>query len=87
MMRSMYDARNPTALARLMKNGIKLRSFSKPILDACSKAVTEVFDEEAQKNPRFKKVFDQWRRFQRVQNQWYSVAELPIQSYLVSRIR
>lgn len=51
MMRSMYDARNPTALARLMKNGIKLRSFSKPILDACSKAATEVFDEEAQKNP------------------------------------
>jgi len=87
VMQAMYDARNPAALARLMKNGVKLRSFSKSILDACSKAATEVFDEESQKNPRFKKVFDQWRRFQRDQNQWYSVAELPIQSYLVSRNR
>jgi TRAP-type mannitol/chloroaromatic compound transport system substrate-binding protein len=87
VMQAMYDARNPAALARLMKNGVKLRSFSKSILDACSKAATEVFDEESQKNPRFKKVFDQWRRFQREQNQWYSVAELPIQSYLVSRNR
>ena len=87
VMQAMYDARNPGALARLMKNGVKLRSFSKSILDACSKAATEVFDEESQKNPRFKKVFEQWRRFQREQNQWYSVAELPIQSYLGSRNR
>jgi TRAP-type mannitol/chloroaromatic compound transport system substrate-binding protein len=87
VMQAMYDARNPTALARLMKNGVKLRSFSKTILDACSKAANEVFDEESQKNPKFKKVFEQWRRFQRDQNQWYSVAELPIQNYLVSRNR
>jgi len=46
-----------------------------------------VFDEESQKNPKFKKVFEQWRRFQRDQNQWYSVAELPIQNYLASRNR
>jgi TRAP-type mannitol/chloroaromatic compound transport system substrate-binding protein len=87
VMQAMYDARNPTALARLMKNGVKLRSFSKTILDACSKAANEVFDEESQKNPKFKKVFEQWRRFQREQNQWYSVAELPIQNYLASRNR
>jgi TRAP-type mannitol/chloroaromatic compound transport system substrate-binding protein len=66
-----------------MKNGVKLRSFSKTILDACSKAANEV----SQKNPKFKKVFEQWRRFQREQNQWYSVAELPIQNYLASRNR
>ncbi len=87
VMQAMYDARNPTALARLIKNGVKLRSFSKTILDACSKAANEVFDEESQKNPKFKKVFEQWRRFQRDQNQWYSVAELPIQNYLAGRNR
>lgn len=82
-MQAMYDARNPGALARLMKNGVKLRSFSRPIMDACYKAAMEVLDEEAAKNPKFKKVLDPWRRFRQDQNQWYSVAELPIQSYLV----
>ena len=84
-MQAMYDARNPAALARLIKNGVKVRSFSKPILDACHKAAMEVFDEEAAKNPKFKKVLDPWRRFRQDQNNWYSVAETPMQAYLISR--
>jgi TRAP-type mannitol/chloroaromatic compound transport system substrate-binding protein len=83
-MQAMYDARNPGALARLMKNGVKLRSFSKPIMDACYKAAMEVIDEEAAKNPKFKKILDPWRRFKQDQNQWYSVGELPMQNYLIS---
>jgi TRAP-type mannitol/chloroaromatic compound transport system substrate-binding protein len=86
-MQAMYDARNPTALARLLKEGVKLRYFSKTILDACYKAAHEVFDEESQKNPHFKKIFEPWQRFQRDQNQWSMVAENQIQSYLISRSR
>ena len=81
-MQAMYDARNPAALARLMKNGTKLRSFSIPILDACYKAAMQVIDEEASKNPKFKKVLEPWRRFRQDQNQWYAVAESPVQAYL-----
>lgn len=81
-MQAMYDARNPAALARLMKNGAKLRQFSRPILDACYKAAQQVIDEEAEKNPRFKKVLEPWRHFRQEQNQWYSVAESPVQTYL-----
>ncbi|MEY3696225.1 MAG: hypothetical protein RL083_2050 [Pseudomonadota bacterium] len=84
-MQAMYDARNPTALARLMKNGIKLRNFSKPILDACYEAAQEVIEEEASKNAKFKKVLEPWRRFHQDQNTWYSVAESPVQSYLIGR--
>lgn len=84
-MQAMYDARNPAALARLLKSGVKLRTFSKPILDACYKAAQEVIDEEAAKNPKFKKVLDPWRRFLLDQNNWYSVAESPVQNYLISR--
>ncbi len=84
-MQAMYDARNPAALARLVKNGVKLRTFSKPIMDACYKAATEVIDEESAKNPRFKKVLEPWRRFRQDQNNWYSVAENPVQSYLIGR--
>ncbi len=84
-MQAMYDARNPTALARLMKNGVKLRTFSKAILDACYEAAQEVIEEEASKNAKFKKVLEPWRRFHQDQNNWYSVAESPVQSYLIGR--
>jgi len=49
VMQAEYDARNPAALARLLKAGIKLRSFSKPIMDACYKTANEVMEEEASK--------------------------------------
>ena len=84
-MQAMYDFRNPTALARLMKNGVKLKNFSKPILDACYKAAQEVIEEEASKNAKFKKVLDPWRRFHQDQNNWYAVAESPVQAYLIGR--
>jgi TRAP-type mannitol/chloroaromatic compound transport system substrate-binding protein len=84
-MQAMYDARNPGALARLMKNGVKLRTFSKSILDACYEAAQEVIEEEASKNAKFKKVLEPWRRFHQDQNNWYSVAESPVQAYLIGR--
>jgi TRAP-type mannitol/chloroaromatic compound transport system substrate-binding protein len=84
-MQAEYDARNPQALARLLKAGVKLRTFSKPIMDACYKEATVVMDEEAAKNPKFKKIYDPWKRFRQDQNQWFSVAEAPIQNYMINR--
>jgi TRAP-type mannitol/chloroaromatic compound transport system substrate-binding protein len=84
-MQAMYDARNPQALARLLKNGAKMRSYSKSIMDACHKSAIEVMNEEASKNAKFKKIMEPWKRFRQDQNQWYSVAEAPIQNYLISR--
>jgi TRAP-type mannitol/chloroaromatic compound transport system substrate-binding protein len=42
-------------------------------------------NEEASKNAKFKKIMEPWKRFRQDQNQWYSVAEAPIQNYLISR--
>jgi TRAP-type mannitol/chloroaromatic compound transport system substrate-binding protein len=84
VMQAEYDARNPAALARLLKNGVKLRSFSKDVMDACYKAANEVMDEEAGKNAKFKKVYEPWKRFRQDQNQWFSVAEATLQNYMIS---
>src|SRR3954453_9859224 len=46
VMQAEYDAKNPAALARLLKNGVKLHSFSKEIMDACYKAANDVMEEE-----------------------------------------
>jgi TRAP-type mannitol/chloroaromatic compound transport system substrate-binding protein len=84
-MQAEYDARNPAALARLLKNGVKLRTFSKEIMEACYKASNEVMEEEAAKNAKFKKIYEPWKRFLHDQNQWFSVAEVPLQNFMVTR--
>jgi TRAP-type mannitol/chloroaromatic compound transport system substrate-binding protein len=84
MMQAQYDARNPAALARLLKAGVKLRSFPRAVMDACHKAAHEVMEEEAFKNPKFRKVYEPWKRFRNDENQWFSVAEAPLQNYMGS---
>ncbi|MFZ3287080.1 MAG: TRAP transporter substrate-binding protein [Telluria sp.] len=83
VMQAEYDSRNPAALARLIKNGVKLRTFSKPIMDACYKAAQQVMDEEAAKNAKFKKIYEPWKRFRQDQNMWASVSEATMQDYLI----
>ncbi|MFL6659658.1 MAG: TRAP transporter substrate-binding protein [Massilia sp.] len=84
VMQAEYDAKNPVALARLMKAGAKLNYFSKDIMDAAYKASTAVMDEEAAKNAKFKKIYEPWKRFRQDQNTWASVAEAKMQDYLIS---
>ncbi|GIZ51560.1 TRAP transporter substrate-binding protein [Noviherbaspirillum aridicola] len=84
-MQAEYDARNPAALARLLKNGVKLRQFPKEIMEACWKATVKVMEEEAAKNAKFKKIYEPWKRFRQDQNQWFSVAEVPLQNFMISR--
>jgi TRAP-type mannitol/chloroaromatic compound transport system substrate-binding protein len=87
VMQAEYDAKNPAALARLIKNGAKLRYFSKDIMDAGFKAASAMMDEEAAKNPKFMKVYEPWKRFRQEQNTWASVAEASMQNYLIGATR
>ncbi len=85
VMQAEYDARNPAALARLLKQGVKLRTFPKEVMEACYKSANTVMDEEAAKNAKFKKIYDSWRRFRQDQNQWFSVAESTMQNFMIGR--
>ena len=84
VMQAEYDAKNPAALARLIKGGAKLNYFSRPILDLAYKHSTEVMEEEASKNAKFKKIYEPWKRFRQDQNMWASVAEAQMQTYLIA---
>ena len=86
-MQAAYDAKNPAALARLIKNGAKLKFFSKEIMDAGNKAATAMMEEEAAKNPKFKKIYEPWKHFRQEQNTWASVAEASMQNYLIGANR
>jgi TRAP-type mannitol/chloroaromatic compound transport system substrate-binding protein len=74
-MQAKYDAKNPEAMANLMKNGTQLHPFPDDVMAASFKATQEVFAEESAKNPVFKKVFDQWIKFRYNEVQWFGIAE------------
>jgi TRAP-type mannitol/chloroaromatic compound transport system substrate-binding protein len=82
-----YDARNAQAIKRLVAAGAQLRPFSSEILDASYKATTELFDEVAGKNEKFKKLYDSMIAFRNEQYQWDQVCEATYDSYLIRRIR
>jgi TRAP-type mannitol/chloroaromatic compound transport system substrate-binding protein len=82
-----YDALNPDALKRLLASGVKLQPFSNEIMAACYKASTEVYDEFATKNPKFKKVYDSWKKFRNEQNQWFAVAESRFDNFMIAAER
>lgn len=74
-MQANYDAKNPAALARLLQSGVQLKPFPPAVMAACFKASQETFTEEAAKNPKFKKVYDDWKVFRNNETQWFNVAE------------
>ena len=83
-MQADYDAKNPAALARLIKNGAKMHFFSRQILDAAYKISDQVMEEEAAKNAKFRKIYTPWKRFRQDQNMWASVSEASMQNFLIA---
>jgi len=82
-----YDSANPPALKRLLTNGVKLQGFSNEIMAACYKASTEIFDDIATKNARFRKVYEPWKKFRDEQVQWFSIAENRYDNFMVAAQR
>ncbi len=82
-----YDAKNPAALARLLKGGAKLHPFPKDVMNAALAAANALYAEEAAKNPTFKRIFDSWSRFRSDEFQWFRVAELNYANFVFSAVK
>jgi TRAP-type mannitol/chloroaromatic compound transport system substrate-binding protein len=82
-----YDALNTQALKKLVANGVQLRAFPDAVMDACFKATQETYDEIAEKNAKFKKIYDQWRAFRTEQIQWFQVAENRFDNFMIRNQR
>jgi TRAP-type mannitol/chloroaromatic compound transport system substrate-binding protein len=70
-----YDAKNASALGRVVAQGAQLSVLSPEILRALKAASEAVLDEEAAKNEQFKRVLANWRAFRAEQHRWFSVAD------------
>jgi TRAP-type mannitol/chloroaromatic compound transport system substrate-binding protein len=81
-MTAKYDAKNPSALKRLVAAKTQLKPFSKEIMDAGFKAAMEVFAEHEAKSPEFKKIHQDMRAFQRDQLLWARFSEYRFDSFM-----
>nr|WP_314863275.1 TRAP transporter substrate-binding protein [uncultured Undibacterium sp.] len=84
-MQAKYDARNPSALARLIQDKTILKPFPQSVMESCFNAAQETFTEEAAKNPKFNKVYTDWLAFRNNQAQWFNVAEQSFARFNMAR--
>ncbi|MBK7899320.1 MAG: TRAP transporter substrate-binding protein [Betaproteobacteria bacterium] len=77
-----YDHKNPAALSKLLQNGVKLRAYSDEILKAARKAALQLYADESNANPAFKKIYTEWDKYRKSTNAWFSVAEMRMDSFL-----
>ncbi|MBJ7264588.1 MAG: TRAP transporter substrate-binding protein [Burkholderiaceae bacterium] len=77
-----YDAENPNALRRLVSEGAVLKSFPKPVLDACYAESLKLYDELSAKDPNFKKIYESMVAFRDNALPWFRVAEGGYDSYM-----
>ena len=82
-----YDHKNPAALVRLVGQGVKLKKYSAEILEAAYKAAVELYNDESGKHPAYNKIYTEYLKYQKSQNQWFSVAELGMDAFLQSHIK
>ena len=83
-MQARYDAKNPAALKSLVKAGVKVLPFPKPVLDEAFKQSMQLYDELSAKNPNWKKVYEDYSAFRREQNLWFRFAEASFDRYMQS---
>src|SRR6266536_2319400 len=72
---SKYDAENPKALRELVAGGTKLMPFPQSLMEAAFNASNELYAEISAKNPKFKKVYENWKPFRNEEILWFRVAE------------
>ncbi len=82
-MMAKYDEVNPAALRRLLAGGAKLHGFSPAIMEACFKSAKDLHSEIASTNESFKKVYDSMTAYTNNGYQWFQVAELGYDSFMV----
>ncbi|MEO6016014.1 MAG: TRAP transporter substrate-binding protein [Polaromonas sp.] len=84
-MQAKYDARNPTALKQLVGAKTKVLPFPATVLDASFNASMDLYAELEAKNPMWKKIYSDYRAFQRDQILWFRFAESRFDNYMQTK--
>lgn len=75
-MYAQFETRNLAAFRELTEQGnIEINTFPQEVLQELHKLTKEVLDEEAAKDPKFKKVYENYEKFRAENDAWNAVAE------------
>lgn len=74
-MLAVYDSQNPQALRRLIAAGAKLHEFPRDVMEAAYKAAQDMYREFSDKDPMFKKIYDDYMGFRDDLTPWFNVVE------------
>ena len=83
-MQAKYDGKNAAALKNLVAGGAKLFPFPKDLMDAAFKEAMALYSEISAKNPKWKKVYDDYSAFRKEANLWFRFTEARFDSYMQS---
>ena len=81
-----YDAKNRLALVRLKANGVQLHKFSDDIMEGSYKAASTMYEEEAAKNPKFKAIYEPWKKFRAEEAQWFALSESAMDQFFATKL-
>ena len=81
-MQAKYDYRNSIALKQLVAGGAKLFPFPKDVMEAAFKESQALYSELSAKNPRWKKVYDDYATFRRDANLWFQFTEANFDDFM-----
>ncbi len=70
-----YDAKNPTAMQRLLQSGAELRRFPDDVLLKAYEIAKRIYETESANNSFFKTIYQSMVGFQRSSDAWWGVAE------------
>jgi TRAP-type mannitol/chloroaromatic compound transport system substrate-binding protein len=81
-MMAAYDARNPKAYKKLVSTGTRVQVFPNAMMIGAHQIAFNIYDEEAAKNPSFKKIYESWKKFRADSTTWHGTAESAMQNFL-----
>ena len=81
-MMAKYDARNPEALKKLVAGGAKLFRFPNDMMDAAFKAAMDIYSDLNNKNPAWKKVYEDFSAYRRDANLWFRFTEAGFDGFM-----
>jgi TRAP-type mannitol/chloroaromatic compound transport system substrate-binding protein len=78
-----YDYVNPGGLRRLLSQGVELRSFPQPIMEAALKAANELYGEISAKNADFKRAYDSMVAYRGEVLPWWQLNEYAYDTFMI----
>jgi TRAP-type mannitol/chloroaromatic compound transport system substrate-binding protein len=82
---TIYDAKNPEALARLVAGGTQLRRYPDDIMAAAEQATRELLEQNAAADATYARIYEAFRAFRSSSYQWFETAEQEFSRFAFDR--